>query len=531
MKNGGEWITTGVIWSQWSRLCCRSVVLVIIHCVLSISLYAQSVRRIELPAPANSESIITLPLGNKGVLLLTKTDRVGYQLTKYSADLDRDWSLSGQLPNNLDYVASTFDGRGAVYLLFSSYRLPVCEIVRVSIGPGFAERFNLNVVERLQVTHFKTLGDGIFIAGVVDENPLLYHCHLSLRQARLLPGGERGSAIQSLEADTTNQRITASFTVRRGRDLKLVANVYDEFGQSQDHSIIEPKADYALLSGRLTVLDDSTQLVVGNYGFRAMQANGVAASQGVYLSKIGGGQFPQTAYISFTDFKNFFRYLGDREQDRMERKAQRRKEAGSDLRLNYRLLLHELIRYNDQYVVVAEVFYPQFRYQSAYPYGATSWYGARYSPMSYYSLYNPYMWNPWYGARGLSPQQIFDGYVYTHAVVAGFDVNGKLLWDNSIELNSERSIDLQEKIKVVNQEGQLALYNNYKGHIRQTVIRSNGMAELKPQLDITPIVDDTRAQLSLTDDVRFWYDRFFLAWGYQKTVSRKTVYYLDKIEF
>lgn len=510
-----KWIVTGFI----------------IHHFLSINSLAQSVRRIELPAPANSESVITLPLADRGVLLLSKTNRVGYQLIKYSADLDRDWNLSGQLPDNLDYVASTFDGRGSVYLLFSSYRLPSCQVVRVSIGPGFTERFNLNVVERMQVTHFKTLGDGIFIAGIVDETPVLYHTHLSLRQARLLPGGERGAAIQSLEADTTHQRITASFTVRRGRDLKLVANVYDEFGQNQGHSVVEPDEDFALLSGRLTVLDDSTQLVVGNYGYRAMQANGVAASQGLYLSRVGEGRPPQTTYVSFTDFKHFFQYLGGREQERMERKAQRRKESGSDLRLNYRLLVHELVRHNGQYVVVAEAFYPEYRYQNASPYGATSWYGWRYSPLSYYSLYNPYMWNPWYGPRGLSPQQVFDGYVYTHAVVAGFDANGKLLWDNSLELTPERSIDLQEKVRLVKQGDQLALYHNHKGHIQQTIILPSGMAEQKPQIDISSVAENQRAQAIISDDVRFWHDRFFLAWGYRKTEDRKTVFYLDKIAF
>ncbi|WP_019986543.1 hypothetical protein [Rudanella lutea] len=509
----------------------RSILFVEMWLALTSLVWAQSVRRIELAAPTGSESIITLPLGDKGVLLLTRTDRVGYQLTKYSTDLDRDWSLTGQLPDNLEYVASTFDGRGAVYLLFSSYRLPFCQVVRVSIGPGFSERFNLNVVERLQVTHFKTLGDGIFMAGIVDEHPVLYHSHLSSRQARLLPGGERGSAIQSLEADTAHGRMTVSYTVRRGRDLKLIANVYDELGQTTTRAVIEPKPDYALLSGRLSVLDDSTQLVVGNYGYRAMQSNGVAGSQGLYISRVGEGQTPQISYISFTDFKNFFRYLGDREQERMERRAQRRKEAGSDLRLNYRLLMHELVRHRGQYVLVAEVFYPQFRYQNSYPYGINSWYGWRYSPLSYYSLYNPYMWNPWNGPRGLSPQQVFDGYVYTHAVVAGFDAEGKLLWDNCLELTSERSIDLQEKVRLVQQGDQLALYHNHKGRILQTVIRPNGMAEEKPQIDIAAVVDEQRDQSLVTDDVRFWHDRYFLAWGYQRGEGRKRVFYLDKIAF
>lgn len=492
---------------------------------------AQSVRRVELPALANSESNITLPLGDRGVLVLTKTDRLGYQLTKYNTDLERDWSLNGQLPENLDFVASTFDGQGAVYLLFSSYRLPMCQVVKVSIGPGFSEQFSLNVVERLQITHFKTLGEGMFVGGIVDDTPVLYHAHLSLRQARLLPGGERGSAIQSLETDSIHGRITASFTVKRGRELKLVANVYDEFGQDQGHSVVEPAPDYALLSGRLSVLDDSTRIVVGNYGYQAMQANGIASSQGLYLSRVGEGRTAQTSYVSFTDFKNFFNYLDPREQERMARKAQKRKEAGSDLQLNYRLLVHELIRHNDQYVVVAEAFYPEFRYQSTSPYGATSWYGWRYSPLSYYSLYNPYMWNPWFGSRGLSAQQVFDGYVYTHAVVAGFDATGKLLWDNCLELTPERSIDLQEKVRLVKQGDQLALYHNHKGHIQQTIIRANGMAEQQPRIDISALTTAQRAQAIISDDVRYWHDRYFLAWGYRKTENRQTVFYLDKIQF
>jgi len=100
-----------------------------------------------------------------------------------------------------------------------------------------------------------------------------------------------------------------------------------------------------------------------------------------------------------------------------------------------------------------------------------------------------------------------------------------------VVLNPERSINRQEKVRVVKQGDQLAIYNNYKGRIRQTIIRPDGITELKPQLDITPLVADNRIQEALTDDVRFWYDRFFLAWGYQKTEGRKTVYYLNKIEF
>jgi hypothetical protein len=90
---------------------------------------------------------------------------------------------------------------------------------------------------------------------------------------------------------------------------------------------------------------------------------------------------------------------------------------------------------------------------------------------------------------------------------------------------------LQEKVRLVQQGDELSLYHNYKGQIRQTVILPNGMAEQKPQIDITSSVDNQRVQFTVTDDVRFWHDRYFLAWGYQKTQNRRTVFYLDKIQF
>ena len=88
--------------------------------------------------------------------------------------------------------------------------------------------------------------------------------------------------------------------------------------------------------------------------------------------------------------------------------------------------------------------------------------GGFYSP--YWNMMNPYRWgygnygmyspfssyySPW-GYRGYNSygnQQQFDGWIYTHAVIAELDKDGKLLWDHCIDLNDSRESKLIQKIK------------------------------------------------------------------------------------
>ncbi|WP_229253938.1 hypothetical protein [Dyadobacter sp. NIV53] len=182
---------------------------------------AQVVKRIELPLVGNNSPYQAMPLGEKGVLLISKPEKGTFNVQKFDTELNRVWSIDGTVENNLDYIASSYDGQ-SVFLLFSKYRSSLYQIVKVNVGPGFVETFTINTLDRFEITDFKTLGYSAFMAGMVRNEPVLLHTVLTTSQTRVLPSAIKGSnAIQTLEVDTLNHLVNVCFAVKKEGRLKL----------------------------------------------------------------------------------------------------------------------------------------------------------------------------------------------------------------------------------------------------------------------------------------------------------------------
>ncbi|WP_373331321.1 hypothetical protein [Salmonirosea aquatica] len=506
-------------------------------------LEAQEIKRIELPLPTSNEAYQTVPLGEKGVLLISQPGRNSYNVQRFDTNLERLWSIDGTIENNLDYVTSTYDG-GSVFLLFSRYRSSIYQIVKVNIGPGFVETFTINTLDRFQITDFKTMGYGLFMAGTVRDEPILIHTDLTTLQTKVLPTAIKGSnAIQSIEIDTTHRLVNVSFAVKNRKQIQIVARSYYETGQLYSQVVVQPDDDYSFLNGRLQVLNDSVKLMIGTYGYRNMQSANNAASQGLFITKIVEDEVVFTRYHSFTDFSNFFSFMNDRQQEKMERRIKKKKDGGSDLKLNYRLLVHDIVQKDDQFILVSEVFYPEYRSNTNNLMGMNSFYG---NPWLYGSpfgsgLYNPYLWNPMYGSRGGYSNQIFDGFVYTHAIVADFDKNGKLIWDNSISFDHVKSMELKEKVNIqVSDQGRTQLVYSKDGAITSKIIKADEVIDGGKKVELPTGVEGDKVRKTTTDDVEYWFGNYYLAWGVQRIVNpagdvqtrgRRNVYYLNKISF
>ena len=506
--------------------------------LVTVSANAQSIKRIELPLAGNNSPYQAMPLGEKGVLLISKPSKGTFNVQKFDANLDKIWSIDGPVEDNLDYMASSYDGQ-SVFLLFSKYRSSMYQIVKVNVGPGFVETFTINTVDRFEITDFKTLGYSVFMAGMVRNEPVLIHTLLTTSQTRILPTAIKGSnAIQTVEVDTVNHLVNVCFAVKKGRQTKIVARSYEETGELYTQVSVDPEDDFSLLSGRLQILNDSVRMVIGTYGYRNMQSSNAAASQGLYISKVVNNDIVFTQYHSFTDFKNFFNYMNERQQEKMEKRIRKKKESGDDVKLNYRLLVHDIVPKGNNFLLVAEVFYPEYRYQNPNMMG-----GLGYSMMGYpfgSGLYNPYLWNPMYGGRSFN-QQVFDGFTYTHAILADVDQNGKLLWDNSISFDNVKSMELREKIKVQDAaNGSTQLVYSHEGSIRSKIIKGSQVLDNNKEIPNSTNIEGDKVRKTSTDDIDYWYDKYYLAWGEQRIVNaagdaqtkgRRNVFYLNKIAF
>lgn len=501
---------------------------------------SQDLRRLELPVPNFSDTYFPITLGKEGFLLLSQTSRNTYNLLRFNADLERMWSVDGKMDDKLEYVTNSFDGQH-VYLLFSKFESNVYQVVKVYVGPGFVENFEIYSVDKVRISEFKAFRDKIFIGGDVRNQPIILYTNLLSRQTKVLPSAMKSDAeIQSIDLDTLHQQINVSYAIRKGKSFQILVKSFDEDGRQLQQVMVEPDDDYALISGKLTTLNDSTNLMIGTYGYRAYQsANSIPVSQGLYISQVTDEEVP-TNYYSFTDFKNFFNYLSPREREKKERQIQAKKEKGGDLKLNNnRLLVHDIIRQKNQYLVVAEVFYPTYRYDNSF----NNQFGAFGSPwMSPFGwgwggagMLNPWAWG-WGGRNMLFNQQrqIFDGWVYTHAVVASFDYQGKLLWDNSIEIKDLKTRTLKEKVKVSLGDDRITLFYNNKGLISRKVIKQDKVLEDTQTQAIDTQTEGDRIRRNENEDAEFWYDNFVLAWGIQRIAGeggKRNVFYLNKISF
>jgi len=506
---------------------------------------AQERNRVELPVPAESNAYQVVPLGEKGVALISKPAKKKYRVQKLNTNLEEEWSTEGDIHSNLDFVASTFDGN-SIYLLFNRYRSTEYQVVKVNAGPGFSENFIFQTIDRFLITDFKTLGYSAFMAGTIRDEPVLIFSDLQTGKSKVLPISTKGViSIQSMEVDIPHQLVNVSLVVKHNRTIRIVARSYNDLGELVTEVGAEPKDDLALLNGRIQHLSESEILLIGTYGYSNRQSSNSTTSQGLYISKFIDGQEQFTEYHSFTDFKHFFDYMSDRQLEKMERKIQKKKDEGEDLKLNYRLLVHDIIPSDNQYLVVAEVFYPDYKYNNNL-YGSRSYWGNPWlmgSPFGY-GLYNPYYFNPYYGMGGYygRSNQILDGFVYTHAIVAGIDFSGKLKWDNSIVFDNVKSSELREKVSVMHHaNGETQIVYGNKGTVWTKLVRGDQVLQEPRSIVLPTEMEGDKIRSSSSEEVCHWFGPYYLAWGQQRisnphsgevsTRGRRNVFYINKIKF
>ena len=91
----------------------------------------------------------------------------------------------------------------------------------------------------------------------------------------------------------------------------------------------------------------------------------------------------------------FLEYLPARKQAKVERKQKRKEKKGKEMNINYLIASHDIIKKGDKYIMLGEAYYPTYRTETRTD------------------------------ANGnVTYRTVFDGYQYTHAVVAGFDKDG-----------------------------------------------------------------------------------------------------------
>lgn len=257
-------------------------------------------------------------------------------------------------------------------------------------------------------------------------------------------------------------------------------------------------------------ISENENIIMGTYGLKIP-----GKSTGIYFALTENETVKNITFHNFTKFNNFFNFLSDKSQNRIEKKIDRIESKGKDVVLLYNMSSHNVIKVDEDFLYVGEAYYPTYHYENTTTYVN--------------------------GKSSTTSTRVFDGYKYTHAVCAKFNKSGELLWDQCFELNVAETplyvkqyvrvgLVNQNKINLVYSDG-TKIYNKIIDYDGKTISEeASSLIESNHEGDVTKYI---------YSQTLFWYDNYYVNFGSQKIknvtdedVKRKRIiYFVNKIKF
>jgi len=351
------------------------------------------------------------------------------------------------------------------------------------------------------------------MGGYFNRVPVVTHFDFRTGKSKVLPGllNEIGELTQVKTNDDGSFNVLIAARNFRGQKTIWI-KTYDAGGKMISNIPIESEDNKTLIFARSLKMENNVQVIAGVFGGSRSEY-----SRGFFMASIDPSGMQQIRYYNFHELQNFFKYMKAKREIRVKKRIERRKIKGKRIRFNYRFLVHELVPYNDQFILLGEAFYPHYITMDRS-----------------YGFFSPYAYS---GAQQLHDGRIFDGYYYTHAVVMGFDAKGNIIWDNSFEINDVKTYTLEQFVKLEIHQQKIVLLYLYDNALRSKIIKGSEVLEGKT---IAPIHTNTDADEILTDehddgDLDYWYQSFFYATGVQEINNPKfgprRVFYVSKISY
>ena len=458
-----------------------------------------------------------------GIILYRRlTSAPGNQIEFVRVDtaLQEVWRGYVQLNLN-ETVLFTHVKKNLLYLLIKSKNNVLGDfmIAEMKIETG---SYNLHIVRNLipfNPTEFTIINGAALIGGYFNYRPLILHYSFKLLQSKILPGffNEPGELTQMKPNDDGSVDVIVSAKNLEKRKGLWIRN-YDSAGSLIKTTILQPEENKNLIFARSLKMQNGEQVVSGVYGRYSDY------SRGIFVASINVFGEYAIKYYSYAELQHFFNYMKAKREKRVKEKIERRRIKGKKVKFNYRILVQELIPYGNQYVLLGEAFYPHYAYAS-----------------SSYSAYSTNYYNRSYRIPNNRSDLVFDGYQYTHAVVIGFDKNGKLLWDNSFEINDVKSYNLEQFVKIYPQDDRIALLYLFENGIRSKIISGSTILEGKSldEMKLKFENDEVKNRETETSKLDYWYGNNFFAFGVQQVrnlrepsvQTTRKVFFVNKITF
>jgi hypothetical protein len=487
--------------------------------------------RVEIPVKSTDEAYHLIPVGSTGVLLYFKSvETVDDSLTKwyfslYDNNLHPLWVKGVPLRSGLEARDYSLEKDTVSILFITGEKIKGItgseRIVRLECKSGKITGSRYTLKDNVVPVKFLVFHDRAFLGYNLKNEP----AHIQIVETGtgkvsdcLLTGQETNSTLTGFIIDTLTSTIYATIRkqVSKRNNVSDLVKINFSGTKISETEISTISQEWEIRNVQLILVNTDDLLVIATYsGAGRSVKNGLSnGSSGFYTCRIRNGIQSDVRFKNFLELKNFRNILAEKDLEIIKKKGAKKNQSTNDFAPEVNLLIHPLIVHDDQILFIGESYIPE------------------YHPENFTEF-------DFYGRPYINTYNVFDGYRYTSAIVAGFDRSGNLKWDNSMEIRNLISLELNPKVNVfcISSDTMVLCYSS-EARIASKIIRENEVLE---KLDFSAMEQMYPEDKMLTESKNSmvpWYGPFFLCYGFQEIKNinssenkKRLVYYFTKVKF
>jgi len=498
------------------------VLSLIVFQTANITVYAQVEQpsRYEVELKWGDEFFNVISAEENGLFLIRKNQEfnqrndMAWQVIVLDTALNEKWHKDIFMGMSYDLLGYDYysDKVFLLYTIPESYKDDHV-ILEIDMITGLYQKYNVKRSLNITLSDFEILGNSAIFGGYFNNKPTIIQSFFKEGKTLALPGFyEEKSRLIDVHVNDNQEILTVLTTMKTiKKNYSIVVRRFLKDGTMIENTMIEPVENTSLVDARYITIDNEIDIIAGTYSNKNYKY-----SRGIFLAHINENEEQTLKYYNYAELLNFFNYMKAKKEKRVQERIKRKKIKGKKMKFNYRLLVHDILKHDKNFILVGEAYYP------------------KYSNYGYYGGYGDYYRSPYNREHSY-----FDGYKYTHAVVIGFGNQGELLWDNSFEINDVISYDLKPYIEIDARKDTLVLLYNYENTIRSKLIKNENVLEGKSFDDISLKFQDDEIENNDSEfgGLELWYKNRFYAYGVQKIKNIKDsgvklnrkVFFINKI--
>jgi hypothetical protein len=501
--------------------------LLAINLFISISVKSQITyeNRIEIDLKDDYDIGETTEFGKQGFIMTSskkdlQKNEIEWKFEKYNTDLKLVDTKSVFLDDKF-YINETFKNDERLHFLFRDRKKEDFSIITIESSDMKVTQVNGVLPKKSQVKDMSVLGDYAFFSIVMKKSPFIYAVNWKTGEKNLTPIlidniKPKKTSIMNFQVLKSSDEILAYVKAKVSYEKSDIYVIRLNRKGSKEHAFnLTKNVEENFSSISALKLDKDKYIYTGTYSTEYTNL-----SEGLFVCQTEGDDISFIKFYNFLDLNNFLSYLPEKRQERIEKRKEKKNKKGKELKINYKIASHEVITLDDGYLFLGEAYYSTYRTET---YLATTTVN---------------------GVTTTTTQtrQVFDGYQYTHAVLAKFDKNGNLLWDQTFEMWPVEKPFYEKRFISIAAKDQNSIKLVFISHNQlnsKSIDFSGSVLQDTQSEEIQTNFEGDKVKRSFSK-INHWYENYFIAYGEQKiknnedkknTKRKRNVYFINKIKY